>query len=142
MNYMKDVAQLLGVKLGEEFKIYAIGGYFVSVYKFDENGLKVMSPGGEWWPDEHSFCNLLIGINEAVHLQDYYKQLVSRYGLKFGEEFVVSNFSKTFRCKFTEKGLLFYNGDAWQLDNNNWDGECILMGIEAGIMKVIGGGNR
>lgn len=43
-NYMADVARMLGVELGEEFKLD--GGE--TKYKFTENGLYFYAPDG-WW---------------------------------------------------------------------------------------------
>ena len=43
-NYMQDVARMLGVELGEEFKLDGTE----TKYKFTENGLYFYAPDG-WW---------------------------------------------------------------------------------------------
>lgn len=62
-NYMQDVAKMLGVELGEEFKI----GNFPLLYKFTEQGLFFKDNEG-WNYAYDSLDDLLIGDVEIVKL--------------------------------------------------------------------------
>lgn len=72
-NIMKEVAGLLGLKLGEEFKIfnseytYKISEY---IYKIDENkGLMSRCSDNNFWNTSiRSFENLLMGKEEIIKL--------------------------------------------------------------------------
>ena len=44
MNYMKDIAHMLGLEIGEEFKIEGPNNY---KYRFDDN-LMTLMPDGRW----------------------------------------------------------------------------------------------
>lgn len=63
-NYMQDVAKMLGVKLGEEFKI----GNFSTLYKFTERGLFFEDNGGWNYADDYTLDDLLIGDVEIEKL--------------------------------------------------------------------------
>ena len=62
-NYMADVAKLLGVELGEEFKIDGSN----LIYKFFENGLYFRCIEG-WLPAEYQFLDLIKGECNVVKL--------------------------------------------------------------------------
>ena len=62
-NYMTDVAKMLGVELGEEFKIDDSN----LIYKFFENGLCFRSIEG-WLPATYQFLDLIKGELEIVKL--------------------------------------------------------------------------
>lgn len=62
-NYMQDVARMLGVELGEEFKIDGSN----LIYKFFENGLYFRSIEG-WLPAIYQFLDLIKGGLEIVKL--------------------------------------------------------------------------
>ena len=62
-NYMQDVAKMLGVELGEEFKIDGSN----LIYKFLENGLYFRSIEG-WLPAIYQFLDLIKGGLEIVKL--------------------------------------------------------------------------
>lgn len=62
-NYMADVAKMLGVELGEEFKIGGSSG----IYKFFENGL-CFKYNGAWLPAKYQFLDLIKGELEIVKL--------------------------------------------------------------------------
>ena len=62
-NYMADVAKMLGVELGEEFKIDGSN----LIYKFFENGLYFRSIEG-WLPAEYQFLDLIKGECNIVKL--------------------------------------------------------------------------
>lgn len=62
-NYMADVARMLGVELGEEFKIDGSN----LIYKFFENGLYFRSIEG-WLPAKHQFLDLIKGECNIVKL--------------------------------------------------------------------------
>ena len=62
-NYMADIAKMLGVELGEEFKIDDSN----LIYKFLENGLYFRCIEG-WFPDKHQFLDLIKGELEIVKL--------------------------------------------------------------------------
>lgn len=62
-NYMADVARMLGVELGEEFKIDGSN----LIYKFLENGLYFRCIEG-WLPAIYQFLDLIKGELEIVRL--------------------------------------------------------------------------
>lgn len=62
-NYMQDVARMLGVELGEEFKIDGSN----LIYKFFENGLYFRCIEG-WSPTKYQFLDLIKGELEIVKL--------------------------------------------------------------------------
>ena len=62
-NYMADVAKMLGVELGEEFKIDGSN----LIYKFFENGLYFRCIEG-WLPAKYQFLDLIKGELEIVRL--------------------------------------------------------------------------
>ena len=62
-NYMADVAKMLGVELGEEFKIDGSN----LIYKFLENGLYFRCIEG-WLPAIYQFLDLIKGELEIVKL--------------------------------------------------------------------------
>lgn len=62
-NYMQDVARMLGVELGEEFKIDGSN----SIYKFFENEL-CFQCGGAWLRADNILIDLIKGAWELVKL--------------------------------------------------------------------------
>ena len=70
MNYMKQIAQMLGVELGEEFKIKdpKNGEILNIIFEFDNSGLVRRAPRLEqiWMPDSEGLHQLLIGGFEIV----------------------------------------------------------------------------
>lgn len=68
MNYMKEVAQLLGVELEEEFMIAVDGEKSDRKYKLTKTGCCVCKPDGEWYHTE-AINRILSGIYEIVKIQ-------------------------------------------------------------------------
>ena len=62
-NYMADVAKMLGVELGEEFKIEGSN----LIYKFFENELCFRCIEG-WCPTKYQFLDLIKGDSKIVKL--------------------------------------------------------------------------
>ena len=62
-NYMQDVARMLGVELGEEFKIEGSN----LIYKFFENELCFRCIEG-WCPTKYQFLDLIKGDSKIVKL--------------------------------------------------------------------------
>ena len=68
-NYMEDVAKLLGVELGEEFKIDGDGLPWKSFkYKLDEEGLIFWEEGCQKWLGSEGLSSLLTGKAKIVKL--------------------------------------------------------------------------
>lgn len=63
-NYMQDVAKMLGVELGEEFKI----GNFSTLYKFTERGLFFKDNEGWDYTCDYTLDDLLRGDAEIEKL--------------------------------------------------------------------------
>lgn len=63
MNYMKEVAQLLGVEIGEEFKI---GNEYS--YKFTEECLMALFPNGKWYIAPYALYEILNGKYKVTKL--------------------------------------------------------------------------
>lgn len=70
MNYMKDVAQLLGVELGEEFKIEKEGKYKFTEdrYKFTNECLMVLLTDGKWYTAPLVLHKLLNGRYKLIKI--------------------------------------------------------------------------
>ena len=67
MNYMKQVAQMLGVEIGEEFKIKGRDGTF----KFNEDNLLCRSNGSPWYERDGVLMLILYGKDEIEkHILD------------------------------------------------------------------------
>lgn len=103
-NYMADVAKMLGVELGEEFKIDGSN----LIYKFLENGLYFRCIEG-WMSAKHQFLDLIKGELEIVKLP---------WEPKSGDEYYypACNFKDVFSTNWTysvvdfaykEAGLIF-----------------------------------
>lgn len=80
MNYMKDVAKLLGVEIGEEFEIR---GYYNCLYKFTKDGLDCYENGILRWTSDCPIEKLLTGECEIIKLpkpilDDIEKKYLSR----------------------------------------------------------------
>lgn len=67
MNYMKQVAEMLGVELNEEFMIAVDGEKSDRKYKLTETGCCVYKPHGEWYHTE-AINRILSGIYEIVKI--------------------------------------------------------------------------
>ena len=63
MNYMENVAKMLGVELEEEFKIDSSD----TIYRFFKNGLCFQCDGA-WLPAEYQFFDLIKGDSKIVKL--------------------------------------------------------------------------
>ena len=70
MNYMKDVAQLLGVELGEEFKIEKEGKYKFTEdrYKITNECLMVLLTDGKWYTAPLVLHKLLNGRYKLIKI--------------------------------------------------------------------------
>lgn len=68
-NYMEQVAQMLGVKLGEEFKRKDIKCCYISenIYKITNDGLLVFGDYG-WEENVYVLASLLCGDDEIIKL--------------------------------------------------------------------------
>jgi hypothetical protein len=85
-NLIPEIAEMLGVKLGEEFKIK---GYDGLTYKFVDYGLQLSSQndiGITAIPTNVALVNLLNGNDEIIKLpwKPYYRQKYWTFGLKNG----------------------------------------------------------
>lgn len=67
MNYMKEVAEMLGVELGEEFELIKYDSIFK--YKLTADGLVAFSPiTKDWHEGNKLLVDLLLGNNEIVKI--------------------------------------------------------------------------
>ena len=68
MNYMSDVAKLLGVEIGEEFKVKS----FENNFKFTDSGLLYYNEYNDfhkqWTRDSYMFHGLLTGKNKIIKI--------------------------------------------------------------------------
>lgn len=84
-NLIPEIAKMLGVELGEEFKIK---GYDGLTYKLTDNGLELTTVDGQKtkWFDNGTLNSLLKGKMEIVKLpwKPYYRQKYWTFGLKDG----------------------------------------------------------
>lgn len=80
MNYMKEVAEMLGVELGEEFELER-NISDICRYKLTSDGLAAFSPITEDWHEGNKLLvDLLLGSNEIVKipiLDDIEKEYLS-----------------------------------------------------------------
>lgn len=63
MNYMEKVAEMLGVEIGEEFKI---GNEYS--YKFTEECLMALFPNGKWYIAPYALYEILNGKYKVIKL--------------------------------------------------------------------------
>lgn len=84
-NLIPEIARMLGVELGEEFKIK---GYDGLIYKLTDNGLKLTTVDGQKtkWFDHGALSSLLKGKMEIIklHYRPDYRQMYWTFGLKDG----------------------------------------------------------
>lgn len=84
-NLILKIAQMLGVELGEEFKIK---GYDGLTYKLTDNGLELTTVDGQKtkWFDHGALSSLLKGKMEIIklHYRPDYRQMYWTFGLKDG----------------------------------------------------------
>ena len=84
-NLIPEIARMLGVELGEEFKIK---GYDGLTYKLTDNGLKLTTVDGQKtkWFDRGALNSLLKGKMEIIklHYRPDYRQMYWTFGLKDG----------------------------------------------------------
>lgn len=84
-NLIPKIAQMLGVELGEEFKIK---GYDGLTYKLTDNGLELTTVDGQKtkWFDHGALSSLLKGKMEIIklHYRPDYRQMYWTFGLKDG----------------------------------------------------------
>lgn len=84
-NLIPKIAQMLGVELGEEFKIK---GYDGLIYKLTDNGLELTTVDGQKtkWFDHGALSSLLKGKMEIIklHYRPDYRQMYWTFGLKDG----------------------------------------------------------
>lgn len=65
MNHMKQIARMLGVEIGEEFKLKGSD----DIYRFSEDGLLEWKWCNKWEEDDHqTFIDLIAGKEEIVKL--------------------------------------------------------------------------
>ena len=92
MNYMKQVAQMLGVELDEEF---TINDSYNSIYKFTNNGL-FWRCQGYWLPSDITFVRILCGKDEIIKkpiLDDIERKYLSNVIKPFRDsvEYIIKN---------------------------------------------------
>lgn len=105
-NYMQDVANILGVELGEEFKLDGRK----TKYKFTENGLYFYAPDGWWQCSNVMLPKILKGELEIVKLPwkpkvgdvyyrpwRYFKGVTSTYWNNAVEDFALKEAGMIFR---------------------------------------------
>ena len=105
-NYMQDVARMLGVELGEEFKLDGTE----RKYKFTENGLYFYAPDGWWQCPSVLLPRILRGNVEIVKLPwqpkvgdvyyrpwRYFKGVTSTYWNNAVEDFALKEAGMIFR---------------------------------------------
>lgn len=90
MNYMKQVAQLLGVEIGEEFKIEGRSGNHI--YKLTEENIEYLSCG-QWFLISNTLIKLLNGKYKVVKipnpvLDDVEKKYLSKVIRPFRDRIV------------------------------------------------------
>jgi hypothetical protein len=93
-NYMKQVAEMLGVELGEEFKVVNKGTESQYVYRLTESGCESLYEG-TWDVAKMVLCSILHGDAEVRKLP---------YKPKYNEEFYT------------------YFGDEFEVDSDIWSG--------------------
>lgn len=117
MNYMKHVAQMLGVEIGEEFKVDGENNRF----KFTENELEYFDEGYNAWVYDCSYINdILVGIltgnNEIIKqpiLDDVEKEYLSAVIRPFREK-VQGIEKKLYRTNLEYLSIAYLEGDLFQ----------------------------
>ena len=126
-NYMADVAKMLGVELGEEFKIDGSN----LIYKFFENGLYFRSIEG-WLPAKHQFLDLIKGEIEIIKLP---------WQPKKGDEYYypACNFKDVFSTNWTYSVFDFAYKEAGLIFKTKEECEAALPGLRK---KYLGGNDN
>ena len=105
MNNMQEIAQLLGVKLGEEFYMTNSD----DVFKITMDGFMVKACNGVWRKYITAFYHLMIGDEQIIKLP---KQ--SKYILTDKEKYDLSGVIKPWKNRINTIG---------KVDCETWDGE-------------------
>ena len=98
VNYMEQVAEMLGVALGEEFKVAAKEGEYGCLYRISEGGIYRKSGFG-WVPEDLLLVNILCGHKEIKKLPWMPKDGETYYTYA-GKHFMVSSYT--------------WRGDSWE----------------------------
>ncbi|PWM78644.1 MAG: hypothetical protein DBY32_03965 [Phascolarctobacterium sp.] len=91
MNYMKQVAKMLGVELGEEFKIKGGHGNNEYCYKFTEHGIVWIKSGATL--SNSGLAELLTGEAQIVKLQWKPKNGDKYYCVYFNQNIIANQWS-------------------------------------------------
>lgn len=114
MNYMEQVAQMLGVELGEEFKIKdpKNGEIYNVIFKFDNSGLvrREPKPKRVWIPDSGALHQLIIGGFEIVKKPWKPKENEEYYWVDLKRRVVKGNFD----CDYTWNVMRYQLGNCFQ----------------------------
>ena len=133
VNYMKQVAEMLGVALGEEFKVAAKEGEYGCLYRISEGGIYRKSGFG-WVPEDLLLVNILCGHKEIKKLPWRPKDC-DTFWTYYGDDFQVgegiwegcaSDYArlKSGMVFFTEKEALAARSRVYQnLTGKEWRGE-------------------
>lgn len=110
MNYMKEVAEMLGVKLGEEFKLNDSDDY---KYKITKDGMFMYSGfASDWFSANHILLGVLIGKYEIKKpiLDDIEKEYLSGIIKPFRNRVkYITKFRGVFDNEFIEIGHVMDN---------------------------------
>lgn len=123
-NYMQDIARMLGVELGEEFKIEGSN----LIYKFLENGLYFRCIEG-WLPAIYHFLALIKGELEIVRLP---------WQPKYGDKYYYpeSDFMRVCWCKWVNVSMDFAFKEAGMIFRTEEECEAALPALRK---KYLGG---
>lgn len=105
MNYMENVAKMLGVELEEEFMVTEDD----SIYILTKDGLEYKSDDGNWHYANNVFLNLLDGTTEIIKLPWQPKKGDEYYcpGEGFNNVFRALWGNTVFGFAFKEAGFIF-----------------------------------
>lgn len=111
-NFMEDVANLLGIELGEEFKIVDFDSDRYNEFKLTDDGLRHFNKDrNRWEPDEFVLEDLLTGkyeivksptmtLGEALTTSNHIKEIAQLLGLELEEEFELEDLENGLHKKF------------------------------------------
>ena len=133
MNHMKEVAEMLGVELEEEFKINDDSTY---KFKLTNSGLFFLNYAGVWSICDYKLTQLLNGKHEIIELP--------KHILTEEEKEYLSNVIKPFRDKVrcirkskdeasdNEWVEIVFNTDFCSINFPNFEAETMYRGMELG----------
>lgn len=90
MNYMKQIAQMLGVELDEEFKLELPSGAQLKRLQFTENGFSKFNFNSKKWERDSDYLEMLLTGRAKIIKKPWKPKTGDRYLFVSSDKFVLS----------------------------------------------------